>query len=81
MNLHDVGHILVTSGFWLSGIGVGYVAVRRDLRRFADGCRQRTERAERELRARADPATPHNQTTLAGVDLGPWIERCRKDTR
>lgn len=73
-NHHLIGHILVTWGFWLSGIAIGYTAAKRDWRKatreFSLACTRREHEVKKEAMNR----------TLGGVDLGPWIERC-KDPR
>ena len=30
MSLHQIGHMLVCGGFWLSGIAIGFLAARRE---------------------------------------------------
>ena len=67
-----IGHILLGWGFWLSGIAVGYIAAKRDWRR---ATRDWALALVRSARAAENEALSR---TLSGVDLGPWIEKCRE---
>lgn len=69
-----VAHVLIGWGFWLSGIAVGYIAAKRDWMRatrvWAIACLRRADEAE----SRA------LESTMGGVDLGPWIAQCKEES-
>ncbi len=82
MNHHLIAHVILGWGFWLSGIGVGYITAKRDWRRatcaFALECLRQVNEARAFAVACSERVPDRSlETTMGGVDLGPWIEECR----